>query len=112
MWPVNEPLITAVAICQKWLNTPALAYIFAFFLLHVPVHFPAQSCTRKSIIIHSLLSTIVSKKRRIGEDTIKEVLAADSESDNYIEDSDKENEILQTQLLQMQQIYDDAEEQE
>ena len=54
----------------------------------------------------------MSKKRRIGEDTIKEVLAADSESDNYIEDSDKENEILQTQLLQMQQIYDDAEEQE
>jgi hypothetical protein len=55
---------------------------------------------------------MVSKNGRINEDTVKEVLAAESESDNYSEESDKENEVLQTQLLQMQQMYDDEEEQE
>ena len=81
VWPVKQPTIMAVAICQKWLDTSALAYMCAFLLLHkwtvhVPVHFPSPSCTSKSVMIHSSVSAMVSEKRRSGEDAIKEVMAA------------------------------------
>jgi len=53
----------------------------------------------------SLVSSIASKKK--GEtdyETLIEAVAADSESDEYSEQSDEDSETLQRQWLQLQQI--------
>jgi polysaccharide pyruvyl transferase WcaK-like protein len=51
------------------------------------------------------------KQKEVDDDAIKEVLAADSKLDEYGEQSDeKENEILQSHWLQMQQKDEDVEE--